>query len=115
MKKIIIVLCVALAVFGIAACTKDADMDRGDGSDDLDTAMDTVTFAGTIIELNDDSAIVEPFEGEAIRGSADKISIDLGSSDETFAVGDTIEVEYDGAVMESYPAQVNVLGIEKID
>ena len=74
-----------------------------------------ITFSGTIIELNGDNAIVEPFEGEDIRRSADKISISLGVSDETFAVGDKITVEYDGLVMESYPAQVNVLGVEKMD
>jgi len=103
-----------LAVVSIAACSDNPAVDRGDGSDSLDIATDTVTFSCTIIELNGDNAIVEPFEGETIRSSADKISINLeGYGD--FAVGDEIVVEYTGEVMESYPAQVNVLGIEKVE
>ncbi len=100
MKKIIILALAAVFLLAAASCEKQSEK---------------ITFSGTIIELNGDNAIIEPFEGEDIRRSADKISISLSSSDETFAVGDEITVEYDGMVMESYPAQVNVLGIEKLN
>lgn len=114
MKKIIIMICLVLAAVSITACTKNNAPDRGDGNDTLDMPIETVTFSGTIIELNESSAIVEPFEGESIRGSADKISINLEGYGE-FTVGDEVVVEYDGTVMESYPAQVNVLGITKAE
>ncbi len=95
---------IVIAVFSLAAC---GNTDRG--QDGL------VTFKGKIIELNGDSAIVEPFEGEDILSSADKVSISLADSDIDFAVGDGIIVYYDGAVMESYPAQVIVMDVEKIE
>lgn len=114
MKKIIIMICLMLAAVSIIACTKNNAPDRGDGSDALDMPIETVTFSGTIIELNENSAIVEPFEGETIRSSADKISVNLEGYGE-FAVGDEVVVEYDGTVMESYPAQVNVLGVKKVE
>lgn len=112
MKKIIVMLCLVLAAVSIIACSNAPD--RGDGNDTVDTPMETVTFSGTIIELNENAAIVEPFEGEAIRGSADKISVNLQGYGE-FEIGDEIIVEYDGSVMESYPAQVNVLGVSKVE
>jgi len=114
MKKIFIILCVMLATFSIAACSDNPAIDRGDGSDTLDASTNTVTFSGAIIELNGGSAIVEPFEGESIRSSADKISINLEGYGQ-FTVGDEIIVEYTGEVMESYPAQVVVLGIKKVE
>ena len=115
MKKVVIILCVMIAIFSVVACSDTPAIDRGDGSDNLDVSTDTVTFSGTILELNGNNAIVEPFEGEPIRSSADKIVVDLSSNNENFAVGDEIIVEYTGEVMESYPAQIVVLGIEKVE
>lgn len=99
MRKIIIIVLAVVFLITAAACGKQSDK---------------ITFSGTITEINGDNAIVKPFDGETILSSADKISINLSSSNEIFAVGDEITVEYDGTIMESYPAQVNVLGIEKI-
>jgi len=103
MKKVILIICIALLTLGMVACNKQSD------------ETENVFFEGTIIELEGSSAIVEPFEGQDIRSSADKISIDLSVSDDTFKIGDKVEVEYTGEVMESYPAQINMISIEKIN
>ena len=100
MKKFIMITLAVLMMCSFAACKEQEE---------------EIYFEGTVIELNDDSAIVEPFEGEDILGSADKISVYLADADDEFAVGDGIRVYYDGTVMESYPAQVVEIKIEKID
>jgi len=100
MKKILVIIMAALIMLLAVSCEKQEDK---------------ITFSGTIIELNGDRAIVEPFAGEDILRSADKISISISGSEDSLAVGDEVTVEYDGLVMESYPAQVNVMGIEKIN
>lgn len=74
---------------------------------------DTNDFYGTVIESNANSIIVEPREGEEIKKSADKISISLGEdNDAIYEVGTNVKVTYSGHVMETYPAQVNVVKIE---
>ena len=70
-------------------------------------------FYGTVIESNANNIIVEPREGESIRKSADKISIDLGKhSDVVYMVGTNVKINYDGSIKESYPAQVKAIKIE---
>lgn len=70
-------------------------------------------FFGKVIESNQDSIIVEPNKGEAIRKSADKISISLGeNNDAIYQIGSNVKVTYKGYVMETYPAQVDVVNIE---
>ena len=70
-------------------------------------------FYGTIIEYKANNIIVEPREGENIRKSADKISIDIGKySDVVYMVGTNVKITYDGTIMESYPAQVKATKIE---
>lgn len=70
-------------------------------------------FYGKVIESNQHSIVVEPREGEKIRKSADKISISLGEySDVVYQVGTNVKITYSGYVMETYPAQVNVVKIE---
>lgn len=70
-------------------------------------------FYGKVIESKQNYIIVEPNEGEEIRKSADKISIDLGEyNDAIYEVGTNVKITYTGYVMESYPAQVDAIKIE---
>lgn len=70
-------------------------------------------FFGKVIESNQNSIVVEPNKGEAIRKSADKISISLGeNNDAIYQIGSNVKVTYKGYVMETYPAQVDVVNIE---
>lgn len=73
----------------------------------------SVYFYGKVIESKQNYIIVEPNEGEEIRKSADKISIDLGEyNDALYQVGTNVKITYTGYVMESYPAQVDAIKIE---
>lgn len=70
-------------------------------------------FYGTVIETKEKNIIVEPREGESIRKSADKISIDLGEhNDVVYMVDTNVKINYDGSIKESYPAQVKAIKIE---
>jgi hypothetical protein len=71
------------------------------------------SFYGTIIDVSSDSIIVEPSEGEQIRNSSDKISIALSDTSNA-KIGSKVFIKYTGEVMESYPAQINLISIEFI-
>ncbi len=78
-----------------------------------DTQKENPYFYGTIIESNKNSIIVEPNEEEEIRKSADKISIKLDEdSDYLYEIGTNVKITYNGMIMETYPAQVEVIDIE---
>lgn len=60
-------------------------------------------------------ALVEIEEG-AILSSGDQVHIPLSIDDvDNFEVGDQVRIGYDGSVMESYPLQINMTFIEKVD
>ena len=69
---------------------------------------ETVTFQATIIEIQDDCYLVEPVEGSAELNSADRITIPMTNMEPSPEpeVGDVLEIEYDGSIAESYPAQI---------
>ncbi|WFA09300.1 DUF3221 domain-containing protein [Tissierella sp. Yu-01] len=76
------------------------------------------TFTGTILEINEESILVEPLEGEDILKSADKISVNTKGIElpEDFIEGNVVEIIYSGEILESYPAQINdVSGINIVD
>ncbi len=80
---------------------------------DSERVQELPYFYGTIIEYKANNIIVEPREGENIRKSADKISINIGKdSDVVYMVGTNVKITYDGTIMESYPAQVKATKIE---
>lgn len=80
---------------------------------DSEIVQELPYFYGTIIEYKANNIIVEPREGENIRKSADKISINIGKdSDVVYMVGTNVKITYDGTIMESYPAQVKATKIE---
>lgn len=63
-----------------------------------------------VLEINGESALTEPEEGQWERESGDRIyvpltALHLGVST-PLSVGDVIEIEYNGLLMETYPAQV---------
>ncbi|MCH4889606.1 hypothetical protein EZV73_18635 [Acidaminobacter sp. JC074] len=97
MKKWIILILVILLV----GCTNKAVED-----------VESFTFKARIQEITQGGYIVLVDEGEDVRNSSDLISI---STDQSFELDDHVLIKYDGAIMESYPAQINMLSIEKID
>lgn len=71
------------------------------------------SFFGKVIESHSSYIIVEPNENEAIRKSANEISIRLEENDDTiYEAGTNVKITYDGTVMESYPAEVKAIKIE---
>ena len=113
MKKRGFVFLTAIITIGLVACNADNHTSHEDSS--ISTDSTTVTFDGTIEEINGDSVLVAIDAGEILR-SGDKVTVDLSSApDETFEIGDKVQVEYDGMIQESYPLQVNTLSIQKLD
>ncbi len=68
----------------------------------------SVEFQARVIEARDGYLLVEPVEGAAERGSADRIDVPIQHIDPSPEpeVGDLVEISYDGMIMESYPAQL---------
>ena len=72
-------------------------------------------------ELTDDTFIVRPAEGEWELNSSDKIFAYKEWADESIRpmlnVGTAVVIQYDGRIMESYPAQINAdkLWIQSIE
>lgn len=69
-----------------------------------------VSFKALILEINGDSVLVEPLEGEDERRSSDKISFSKSGLDDLGEPGDTVSITYGGEIMESYPAQLVATG-----
>lgn len=66
------------------------------------------TFEATVLETGDSCCLVEPVEGSAELNSADRIEVQIPTSDPAIEpeVGDLIEITYNGSIMETYPAQL---------
>ena len=95
MKKYITLFLVICCVFTLVACKAN-------------TKEDVHSFEATVLEVHDAYLLVEPAEGAWERSSADKIEVSL--QDKTSwpipQVGDTVNVFYNGELMETYPARV---------
>ena len=68
----------------------------------------------TVTEINGNSMIVKPVEGSWELSSADQFSLSASLLDEgvTPTVGMTLEITYDGSILEIYPASFS--GIQKV-
>ena len=75
------------------------------------------SFYGTITQVENNLFFVEPDEGEEIRKSADKIMVKILQldTDIQIKVGERVKITYDGVVMTTYPAQINVIKYEAIN
>ena len=69
------------------------------------------SFRATVLEVNENFLLVEPSQDCPERNSADKIELPL--QDKTSwpmpQVGDTVDVFYNGELMETYPARIGKL------
>ena len=68
----------------------------------------TTKSYATVIEISGNSVVlIEPLEGEPERASADRIWVNIdGFSDVGAEIGSTVDITYDGYIMETYPAQI---------
>ena len=85
-----------------------------------------ISFVATVLEVNQSSLLVEPAEGSAELGSADRFVAHLGDATiedpegneidiAAVEVGDRVVIFYDGTVAESYPAQVWPFRVQLMD
>ena len=109
-KHLLLILILSLI---LTACGTSS----GDGESEVG-GDETATFQATILEIQDGYYLVESVEGSAELNSADQITIpmiNMNPSPEP-EVGDVLEIEYDGSIAESYPAQiVNVYSIRVVE
>lgn len=95
MKKLICILTTLAMLLSLAACGGKTE--------------NAAIFRAAVLEINDGYYLVEPVEGSAELKSADQITVpmkNMSPSPEP-EVGDILEIEYDGYIAESYPAQIN--------
>jgi ABC-type glycerol-3-phosphate transport system substrate-binding protein len=111
-KQLLLVLILSL-MLAVTACGTSG----GGGGSEAD-GDETVTFQATILEINEGYYLVEPVEGSTELNSADRITVpvtNMNPSPEPEA-GDVLEIEYDGSIAESYPAQItNVYSISVVE
>lgn len=101
MKKYISYILLILCVLALIGCGESSSS----------------TFKATILEITDNSYLVEPVEGSVELKSADQIMVAMKNLDSSLEpeVGDIIEIKYSGTIMETYPAQISdVLGIKVV-
>lgn len=71
---------------------------------------DTTSFHAKILEIDGNSIIVQPMEGEKESRSSDKIAFSRAElEDIDVAVGDVVTITYNGGIAESYPAQIRAI------
>lgn len=103
MKKLFCTLTALLILLSLTACGGKTES--------------AVTFRAAVLEIHDGYYLVEPVEGSAELKSADRITVPIKNADPSPEpeVGDILEIEYDGCIAESYPAQIsNVYGIRVV-
>lgn len=101
MKKSKLILAIIMMIFLFTACGKTENPIILPEQDELITAI----FQAVVLEASDTSILVEPMEDSFEAASSDQFSIPNKEGIE-LQVGDVIEIEYDGSIMESYPAQL---------
>lgn len=111
MKKTISVILIFLLIFTLVSCSKDKAQNQEvvDKSGDTDDygGEPVSAFSGIIIEISDNSILVEPDAESNEAKSADKISVALNDIELNAKVGDRVAVMYEGGIAESYPAQIS--------
>jgi hypothetical protein len=83
-------------------------------------ARESEHFTATVLEAKAGSILVEPDKDSWAARSADSISVALtgfdGAETLSLAVGDVVEIYFDGSIAETYPAQiVSITGLEMIE
>lgn len=113
MIKRMIKLTLMLMLAGVLFIGCSNDDNNGNGTVDGSDEEQIMQFEATILEIDENSILVEPVEGEDILRSADRVSVSTGVLDPEdvpeMEIGDRVRISYAGGVMESYPAQLGDL------
>ena len=83
------------------------------------STKDEYEFIAEIIEANEKSIIVKPDANSKEIKSSDKISIGItrptNGTNDFYVVGNKVKITYNGAIMETYPAQIIATKIELLN
>jgi hypothetical protein len=109
---IIAALCLSLTACGMDSSTTPAQQPTNQVTEQ--TALTTSVCIASIIEINGNTVIVKPVDGSWELSSADQFSLSASLLDEavTPTVGMTLEITYDGSILEIYPASFS--GVQKV-
>lgn len=110
-KQVLVILVLSLILIVTACGTSSGGESEVDGNE-------KATFQATILEIHDGYYLVEPVAGSTELNSADQITVPLTNMNPSPEpeVGDVLEIEYDGSIAESYPAQItNVYSISVVE
>lgn len=111
-KQLLLILTMSLILLATACGTSS-----GGGESEVG-GNEKATFQATILEIHDGYYLVEPVAGSTELNSADQITVPMTNMNPSPEpeVGDVLEIEYDGSIAESYPAQItNVHSISVVE
>jgi hypothetical protein len=73
-------------------------------------APDGLVFTAKVLQILENSVVVEPLAGKSVLNTADRISfVTKGLDDIGAAVGDVVTVAYTGVLTETYPARITAV------
>lgn len=103
-KTIVLLLCVVFTI-ALAGCQPK---ETASTKEDLKNKTAEHILIATITEIQDGALLVTPVEGSQELNSSDSFSIPIHHLSNSFEpqVGDTIEISYNGVILESYPARL---------
>lgn len=109
---IIAALCLSLTACGMDSSTAPAQQPTDQVTEQ--NAPTASVCKATVNEVNGNTMLVKPVEGSWELSSADQFSLSASLLDEgvTPTVGMTLEITYDGSILEIYPASFS--GIQKV-
>lgn len=108
------VICVTVFIF----FPKKSKEDSSNPVTSADDKRHSFSFSATIIEIEKHSLLIEPVKGSAELSSSDRISIPIEymPDSSTPEAGDIISIQYNGEILESYPAQLGeIYGIQLME
>ncbi len=123
LKKVSAVTFVLILVTGlIMGCGNGEENGEENGNDDFggNDEVQILQFVATIIEIDENSILVEPVEGEEMLQTGNRVMVSTRDISEDkvseMEVGDEVRVFYTGDVMESDPVQLQEIDmIELMD
>lgn len=113
MKKLLLLIFTLNLAVAVTACGTFNGGGKSEAGEN-----ETITFQATILEIHDGYYMVNPVEGSEELNSADQITVPMTNMNPSLEpeVGDVLEIEYDGSIAESYPAQItNVYSISVVE
>lgn len=100
-KKFYCIICICSLVSMLLCAYKNSTVESLSTTE----TNETVTFQATVTELIGSNILVEPLEGSLELSSSDSFSIpNIDTID--LHIGDTVEITYNGVILESYPTQL---------